>query len=312
MPLQLDDLAALDAPTPGSNGQPLMLPLDSIDEDPDQPRQEFDPGALQELADSIGQRGVLQAISVRPHPQQPQRWMVNMGARRLRASRMAGQPVIPAFVDEAADSYDQIIENEQREGLKPLELALFVQKRLAAGDSQAEIAKRMGKSRQYVTLATALIDAPNWLLDVYRTGRCRGITELYELRRLHGEHPQYIEAWSSDRESITRDDLSALRAELSGEVAGSARPGVSALLQAVDAAPATEASDNSAAGAHEAPPKNRQGSRCLHVEMDGQDYQLVVSVVPQKAGHCYVLPLNGGPRLMAAASSLKLLGFVGR
>ena len=117
MPLQLDDLAALDAPTPGSNGQPLMLPVDSIDEDPDQPRQEFDPGALQELADSIRQRGVLQAISVRPHPQQPQRWMVNMGARRLRASRMAGKPVIPAFVDEAADSYAQIIENEQREGL---------------------------------------------------------------------------------------------------------------------------------------------------------------------------------------------------
>jgi len=312
MPLQLDDLAALDAPTPGSNGQPLMLPLDSIDEDPDQPRQEFEPGALQELAESIRQRGVLQAISVRPHPQQPQRWMVNMGARRLRASRMVGKPVIPAFVDEAADSYDQIIENEQREGLKPLELALFIQKRLAAGDNQAEIAKRIGKSRQYVTLATALIDAPDWLLDVYRTGRCRGITELYELRRLHGEHPQYIEAWSSDRESITRDGLSALRAELSGEVAGSARPGISALLQAVHAAPAIEASDDSAAPAHEAPPKPRQGRRSLRVEMDGQDYELVVSVVPQEAGHFYVLPLNGGPRLMAAASSLKLLGFVGR
>jgi ParB family transcriptional regulator, chromosome partitioning protein len=312
MPLQLDDLAALDAPTPGSNGQPLMLPVDSIDEDPDQPRQEFDPVALQELAESIEQRGVLQAISVRPHPQQPQRWMVNMGARRLRASRMVGKPAIPAHVDAAADSYDQIIENEQREGLKPLELALFVKKRLAAGDNQAEIAKRMGKSRQYVTLATALIDAPDWLLDVYRTGRCRGITELYELRRLHGEHPQYIEAWSSDREIITRDGLSALRAELSGEVAGSARPGVSALLQAVDVASAPDRSDDSAVVAHEAPPKNRQGSRCLHVEMDGQNYQLVVSAVPQKAGHFYVMPLNGGPRLMAAASSLKLLGFVSR
>jgi ParB family chromosome partitioning protein len=225
---------------------------------------------------------------------------------------MVGKPVIPAFVDAAADSYDQIIENEQREGLKPLELALFIQKRLAAGDNQAEIAKRMGKSRQYVTLATALIDAPDWLLDVYRTGRCRGITELYELRRLHGEHPQYIEAWTSDRETITRDGLSALRAELSGQVAGSARPGVSALLQAVDVAPAIEASDDAAAGTHEAPQKNRQGSRCLHVEMDGRDYQLVVSVVPQTPGHFYVLPLNGGPRLMAAASSLKLLGFVGR
>ena len=77
-----------------------------------------------------------------------------------------------------------MIENEQREGLKPLELALFVQKRLALGDNQAEIAKRLGKSRQYVTLATALIEAPDWLLQAYREGRCRGINELYDLRRL--------------------------------------------------------------------------------------------------------------------------------
>ncbi len=53
---------------------------------------------------------------------------------------------IPAFVDEAADSYDQVIENEQREGLRPLELAMFVKRRIAAGESQTEIARRLGKS----------------------------------------------------------------------------------------------------------------------------------------------------------------------
>ena len=46
--------------------------------------------------------------------------------------------------------------------------------------------------------------------------------------------------------------------------------------------------------------------------MDGQDYQLVVSVAPRKEGHLYVRPLTGGPRLLAPASSLKLRGFVGR
>ena len=49
-----------------------------------------------------------------------------------------------------------------------MELALFVQKRLALGDNQAEVAKRLGKSRQWVTLATALIEAPDWLLQAYR------------------------------------------------------------------------------------------------------------------------------------------------
>ena len=313
MPLQLDDLAALDAPTLGTNGQPLMLPVESIDEDPEQPRRDFDANALHDLAETIRERGVRQPISVRPDLQQAGRWVLNFGARRLRASKLAGLTEIPAFIDTTADSYDQVIENEQREGLKPLELALFVQKRLAAGDNQAEIAKRLGKSRQYVTLATALIEAPDWLLDAYRQGRCKGMTELYELRRLHGEHPQYIEAWSSDRESITRDGLSALRAELSGTVNGSARPGVAALLQAVDGASATEASSDSARPAPEVPPKpHRQSNRSLHVEMDGQDYQLVVSVAPRKEGHLYVRPLTGGPRLLAPASSLKLRGFVGR
>jgi ParB family transcriptional regulator, chromosome partitioning protein len=313
MPLQLDDLAALDAPTLSTNGQPLMLPVESIDEDPEQPRREFDANALHDLAETIRERGVRQPISVRPDLQQAGRWVLNFGARRLRASKLAGLMEIPAFIDTTADSYDQVIENEQREGLMPLELALFVQKRLAAGDNQAEIAKRLGKSRQYVTLATALIEAPDWLLDAYRQGRCKGMTELYELRRLHGEHPQYIEAWTSDRESITRDGIAAMRAELSGTVTGSARPGVSALLHAVDAASATEASTGSTMPAPDVPPKpHRQSNRSLHVEMDGQDYQLVVSVAPRKVGHLYVRPLTGGPRLLAPASSLKLRGFVSR
>ena len=147
MPLQLDDLAALDAPSLASTGQPLMLPLDIIDEDPSQPRTEFEPERLQELADSIAQRGVLQAISVRPHPHKPGRWLVNFGARRLRASKLALLAQIPAYVNDRASSYDQVIENEHREGLKPLELALFIQSRMAVGENQAEIARQLGKSQ---------------------------------------------------------------------------------------------------------------------------------------------------------------------
>ena len=146
-------------------GAPLQLRIDTIDEDPDQPRREFDPERLAELAETIRERGVRQAVSVRRHPTQPDRWMLNFGARRLRASKLAGKDEIPAFVDHTADSYDQVIENEQREGLKPLELALFVQRRLVNGESQADIAKRLGKSRQYIMIATALIDAPDWLLS---------------------------------------------------------------------------------------------------------------------------------------------------
>lgn len=284
MPLQLDDLAALDAPLPDASGLPLLLALDAIDEDADQPRQEFDADALQELADTIGERGVRQPVSVRPNPRQPGRWILNFGARRLRAARLAGLTQIPAFVDTTADQYDQVIENEQREGLRPLELALFVQKRLALGDNQAEIAKRLGKSRQWVTLATAMIEPPDWLLELYRQGRCRGMLELYELRRLHGKHPRQVEAWASKQDAIGRDALSALRAELSGAVPGSPP----------------------AAGTRAQQKKNRR----LHVRMDGKDYQLVVSIAPAEEGHLYVQLLEGGPRLLAPAAALTLCGFV--
>lgn len=322
MPLQLDDLAALDEPAPDTSGRPMLLPLDSIDEDPEQPRHEFDANGLLELAATIRDRGVRQPISVRPSTQQPARWVLNFGARRLRASKLAGLTEIPAFIDTTADNYDQVIENEQREGLKPLEIALFVQKRLASGDNQAEIARRLGKSRQYVTLATALIEPPDWLLDAYRQGRCKGMTELYELRRLHGEHAEQVEAWASDREPMTRERIANLKRELSqpslesADAVESAPPSAplsassGAIERGQDAGPAeADAAASSLAGRGM---RHQQTNQRLHVEFDGQDFQLVVSVAPAQEGHLYVRPLAGGPRRLAPASALKLRGFVGR
>ena len=318
MPLQLDDLAALDAPIQQATGQPLMLAADAIAEDPDQPRQEFDTNALNELAETIRERGVRQPISVRPDLQHSGRWVLNFGARRLRASRLAGLKEIPAFVDSTADNYDQLIENEQREGLTPLELAMFVQKRLAMGDKQAEIAKRLGKSRQWVTLTTALIEAPDWLLQAYRQGRCRGMNELYDLRRLHESHGQAVEAWVTQQGAITRERIAGLRDGLEtratlarladtespqgGEGAAPVRPANAPVTSRLNGATAST------------PPKQTCSTNlkpCIHVEFDGQACELVVSDAPEQPGHMYVLPLKGGPRLLAPAASLKLFGFFG-
>ncbi len=318
MPLQLDDLAALDAPIAEISGRPMMLPIAAIDEDSDQPRHEFDSNALQVLADTIRERGVRQPISVRPNLQRAGRWLLNFGARRLRASKLAGLMEIPAFIDTTADSYDQVIENEQREPLKPLELSLFVQKRLALGDNQAEIARRLGKSRQWVTLTTALIEAPGWLLDAYRDGRCTGMNELYEIRRLHGEHPQIIETWVAGQAAITRDRIGLLRSELENTAAQSDADLIAAEVASAQEARAGASPDQPSPPLHSdiaaLPPPAKQSPRThlrIHVDFDGQDYQFVVSVAPPKPGHLYVRPLVGGPRRVAAASALKLLGFVG-
>ena len=74
----------------------------------------------------------------------------------------------------------------------------------------------------------------------------------------------------------------------------------------------TASSDVAAEGPRPRAKGHRQINRNVHVEMDGQDYELVVSVAPPQAGHLYVRPLNGGPRRVAPASALTLIGFVGR
>jgi ParB family chromosome partitioning protein len=211
----------------GEGGAPLQLSIASIDEDPDQPRTEFDAEALQELAQTIAARGVRQPVSVRPHPTQPGRWMLNFGARRLRASRLAGKAEIPAFVDGSLDSYDQVIENEQRAALRPLELALFVQRRMAMGESQAEIARGMGKSRGYLTFVNAMVDPPDWLMDLYRSGRCRGLMELYELRRLHKTNGPRLLHWLATQSHVGRAEVQAYKLQASGDAQTPATPGAS-------------------------------------------------------------------------------------
>ena len=344
MTLPLDDLDLLNEPRHEPAGAPLQLPVDDIDEDPQQPRKEFDPDKLQQLADSVERRGVLQAISVRPHPHQPQRWMVNFGARRLRASKMLGRPVIPAYVDAGADSYDQVAENEQREDLKPLELALFVQRRLALGETQVQIARGLGKSQPYVSYACALIDAPDWLMALYRQGKCQGMTELYHLRRLHGVAPRRVLAWAEQRASISRTDIQALKLELAFAAADDDGPRVgsidsstaSATDRATDITTTTEPPSAVPASAEPRPdrdsvsptvPSDRAptpalgraprtqatASRATRLGLFARDgehiVEIMLDVAPDAPGQVYVRRLDEDARLMASASGLELIGF---
>lgn len=330
MPLQLEPLdariglVALEATAATGDGQPMLLPIQAIDEDPDQPRREFDAEALQELADTIMQRGVRQPVSVRPHPKEPGRWMLNFGARRLRASKLAGKTEVPAFVDPMADTYDQVIENEQRESLKSLELALFVQRQMRKGDSQADIARRLGKTRGYVTFLCALIDAPDWLLDLYRSNRCRGITELYELRKLHEAAPDTVERWLASQDHVCRTHVLALKDQL--RQADSTPPQNAILLPTSATALATvqgrsiaapvvpqhnfTGSSQPNAAATEpaskviAPPPD---SLTLWAHCDGADVMIDLRAVPEKAGFAFVQKSDGADRISVLASSVQLL-----
>lgn len=203
---------------PTAEGKPLQLPLDVIDEDPDQPRTEFDAGALQELADSIRERGVRQPVSVKPSPTDPARYILNFGARRLRASRLAGQETIPAFVDLTADDFDQVAENEQRQGLTAMELALFVKRKLEQGLKQAEIARKLGKPKATISQAAALASAPDAITVLYRSGRCQSLRELYDLGQAYEQHPQEVAQALDGDAPVTRRFVEELRERLAAPV----------------------------------------------------------------------------------------------
>jgi len=129
-----------------------------------QPRSVFDEGDLAELVHSIREVGVLQPIVVRPLAEQPGKYELVMGERRLRATKEVGLESIPAIVRDTADIdmlRDALLENLHRAQLNPLEEASAYQQLLADfGITQEELASRIGRSRPQITNTLRLLKLP--------------------------------------------------------------------------------------------------------------------------------------------------------
>ncbi len=137
------------------------LPVDVIERGRYQPRRDFNPESLQELADSIAAQGVVQPIVVRP-TKQDGRYEIIAGERRWRASQQAGLDQIPVVIRDVPDQTAMamaLIENIQREDLNPLEEAQALHRLLNEFElTHKKIAKAVGKSRTTVTNLLRLLD----------------------------------------------------------------------------------------------------------------------------------------------------------
>ena len=151
----------------------VTLHLTEIEPNRDQPRKEFDPDALAQLADSIKRHGVLQPLVVRPIPGTGT-YQIVAGERRWRASRMAGLTDVPVVIRELDDSETAeiaLIENLQREDLNPIEEAEGYDGLMNTfGLTQDEISRRVGKSRPAVANALRLLSLPGPVLDLVKKG----------------------------------------------------------------------------------------------------------------------------------------------
>lgn len=154
-----EDYAQIDAVR-----SPKAVPVEMLHPGPLQPRRQFDASALADLAQSVRERGILQPILVRRHPNKPSEYQIIAGERRWRAAQQAGLHEVPITIRDFSDVEAlevAIVENVQREDLSAIEEAEGYQRLIADyGHSQDDLARTVGKSRAHISNTMRLLKLP--------------------------------------------------------------------------------------------------------------------------------------------------------
>jgi ParB family transcriptional regulator, chromosome partitioning protein len=165
-------LDALIPPEERNEGYIFMCPVETISPHPGQPRQTFDPDKLEELVQTIHQKGVLSPVIVRSFGEG---YQLISGERRWRAAKLAGLHRIPAILRDVSDRDAlelSLIENIQREDLRPIEEARAYRSLLDLhGGTQEDLARRLGKDRSTVANALRLLKLPPSVQDLLQQNR---------------------------------------------------------------------------------------------------------------------------------------------
>jgi ParB family transcriptional regulator, chromosome partitioning protein len=187
----------------------LYVPLELLRPDPDQPRKYFDDATLDDLTASIREKGVLQPILIRKEPA-GEGFVIIAGERRWRAAKAVGLKELPALMRDAQDALEvALIENVQRENLKPLEEAeALMRLKQARGFTDQALAKIIGKSRTSVTELLTLNQLPESIKKQCRTSDIWTRSQLLQLVRA-GSSKEIEEVWAriKDGSGATVRDL---------------------------------------------------------------------------------------------------------
>lgn len=158
----LDALISTEAVRPQGSSTISEISIEQIEANPNQPRREFDEEALNELANSIREIGIIQPITLRQVDDN--RFQIIAGERRWRASQIAGLRAIPAYIRTIKDENVMemaLVENIQREDLNAIEIALAYEHLLTnTGMTQEKVSERVGKSRTAISNYLRLLKLP--------------------------------------------------------------------------------------------------------------------------------------------------------
>jgi ParB family chromosome partitioning protein len=170
----IGDMATMEGSKLAEAGALRRLPINSVIANPKNPRRDFDPDQLDELTNSIREKGVMQPLLVRPSVADPNIFEIIAGERRWRASQKAGLHDVPVIVRDVDDKEAlelAIIENVQRADLNPLEEAQGYGQLMEQFDyTQQDLAQVIGKSRSHVANTLRLLKLPRDVRDMLARG----------------------------------------------------------------------------------------------------------------------------------------------
>jgi ParB family chromosome partitioning protein len=194
----------------------IEVELTNLRPNPDQPRTIFKEEALQELATSIEQHGLIQPIAVVRDPEKEGGFVIVAGERRYRAYQRLERDAIPAIITSGNPDEIALIENMQREDLSPIEEAEALAKMMNRhGYKQEDLAKVIGKSRTTVTELLSLNDLPDEIKTECRTSNLVSKGVLVQIVRI--EKPQdQIRFWNKYQRAEIKPTVRAARAQRDG------------------------------------------------------------------------------------------------
>ena len=161
------------------------IKIDSLRENPHQPRTSMHQVKLDELKNSILERDLLQPIIVRPLPENPKLFQIIAGHRRTAAMKLLGRDSIPALIMKSGSrdlKIDALIENIQRVDLSPLDEALAIKEIISdSGMKQQDVAKMLGKSKAYVSQALKITSMSPAVIQKIKDGKSLSVSILSEI-----------------------------------------------------------------------------------------------------------------------------------
>jgi ParB family transcriptional regulator, chromosome partitioning protein len=186
-----------------------------------QVRTIFDEAELNKLAESFKKHGQLEPIKVASADLSGLH-LILQGERRWRAARIAGLTKVRAIIEDeprAMSSYAQVAENKDRDNLKAIELAMFIQSRIELGEKKKYIAEQLGEDAAFITRHLSILEAPAIIREAFDAGRLAGPDHVYDLSRIYAKNAEAVEEFlaTAQEAEITRRQIQDLADRVNGK-----------------------------------------------------------------------------------------------